>query len=79
VAAKFVVTKVSHEAIIAAFVGLVVVVSLWEGGLLGLMVVTAVGLVGGMLIRLVKVHAGVLFMGYYVAVLSVPGILAAFG
>jgi hypothetical protein len=43
------------------------------------MVVTAVGLVGGMLIRLVKVHAGVLFMGYYVAVLSVPGILAAFG
>ena len=79
VAAKFVVTKVSHEAIIAAFVGLVVVVSLWEGGLMGLMVVTAVGLVGGMLIRLVKVHAGVLFMGYYVAVLSVPGILAAFG
>ena len=78
-AAKFVVTKVSHEAIIAAFVGLVVVVSLWEGGLLGLMVVTAVGLVGGMLIRTVKVHAGVLFMGYYVAVLSVPGILAAFG
>ena len=79
VAAKFVVTKVSHEAIIAAFVGLVVVVSLWEGGLMGLMVVTAVGLVGGMLIRLVKIHAGVLFMGYYVAVLSVPGILAAFG
>lgn len=79
VAAKFVVTKVSHEAIIAAFVGLVVVVSLWEGGLMGLMVVTAVGLVGGMLIRLVKVHAGVLFMGYYVAVLSVPGVLAAFG
>ena len=78
-AAKFVVTKVSHEAIIAAFVGLVVVVSLWEGGLLGLMVVTAVGLVGGMLIRTVKLHAGVLFMGYYVAVLSVPGILAAFG
>lgn len=78
-AAKFVVTKVSHEAIIAAFVGLVVVVSLWEGGILGLMVVTAVGLVGGMLIRTVKLHAGVLFMGYYVAVLSVPGILAAFG
>ncbi|SMY11975.1 tripartite tricarboxylate transporter permease [Brevibacterium jeotgali] len=78
-AATFVVTKVSHEAIIAAFVGLVVVVSLWEGGLLGLLVVTAVGLVGGMLIRTVKLHAGVLFMGYYVAVLSVPGILAAFG
>jgi putative tricarboxylic transport membrane protein len=78
-AARFVVTKVSHEAIIAAFVGLVVVVSLWEGGLMGLLVVTAVGLVGGTLIRTVKVHAGVLFMGYYVAVLSVPGILAAVG
>ncbi|GAB3059356.1 tripartite tricarboxylate transporter permease [Sediminivirga luteola] len=77
-AARFVVTKVSHEAIIAAFVGLVVVVSLWEGGIFGLLVSLTVGLVGGMLIRIVKVHAGVLFMGFYVAVLSVPGILAVF-
>lgn len=75
-AAKFVVSKVSHEATISAFVGLVVVVSMWEGGVIGLLVTVAVGLVGGCLITIVRLHAGVLYMGYYVAVLSVPTILA---
>ncbi|ALA67013.1 tripartite tricarboxylate transporter permease [Corynebacterium lactis] len=75
-AAKFVVTRVSHEAIIAAFTGLVTVVSLWEGGIIGLVVTLIVGLAGGALIKLARLHAGVLFMGYYVAALSVPGILA---
>ena len=74
-AAKWVITKVSHEAIIAAFTGLIVVVSVWEGGLPALVVVLTVGLVGGLLVKMVKVHAGVLFMGYYVAVLTVPAVL----
>ena len=78
-AAKFVVSKVSHEAIIAAFVGLVVAVSLWESGILGLVVVLTVGLLSGLLIRVLRIHAGVLFMAYYVAILSVPGIMALFG
>lgn len=75
-AATLVVRYVSHEAIIATFTGLVVVVSLWEGGLLGVGVTLTVGLVGGLLARAFRIHAGVLFMGYYVAVLSVPAILA---
>lgn len=75
-AATLVVRHVSHEAIIATFTGLVVVISVWEGGTLGLAVTLTVGLVGGLLSRAFKIHAGVLFMGYYVAVLSVPAILA---
>ncbi|WP_370181020.1 tripartite tricarboxylate transporter permease [Rhodococcus wratislaviensis] len=75
-AATLVVRYVSHEAIIATFTGLVVVISIWEGGTLGLAVTLTVGLVGGLLSRAFKIHAGVLFMGYYVAVLSVPAILA---
>ena len=78
-AAKFVVTKVSHEAIISAFVALVIVVSLWEGGIVGLLVTLTIAVVGGALIHVVKLHAGVLFMGYYVAVLSVPSILKLIG
>nr|WP_271211871.1 hypothetical protein [Rhodococcus wratislaviensis]GLK38107.1 hypothetical protein GCM10017611_49720 [Rhodococcus wratislaviensis] len=49
---------------------------MWEGGILGLAVTVTVGLVGGLLSRAFKIHAGVLFMGYYMAVLSVPAILA---
>ena len=75
-AATLVVRHVSHEAIIAAFAGLVVVVSVWEGGLLGLAVTLTVGVVGGLLVRFFAIHAGVLFMGYYVALLSVPALLA---
>ncbi|BBY84398.1 tripartite tricarboxylate transporter permease [Mycolicibacterium tokaiense] len=75
-AATLVVRHVSHEAIISAFAGLVVVVSVWEGGLLGLAVTLTVGVVGGLLVRFFAIHAGVLFMGYYVALLSVPAILA---
>jgi hypothetical protein len=75
-AATVVVRFVSHEAIIAAFAGLVVVISVWEGGILGLAVTLTVGLVGGLLCRFFKIHAGVLFMGYYVAVLTIPAVLA---
>lgn len=75
-AASLVIRLVSHEAIIGTFTGLVVVISVWEGGILGLAVTLTVGLVGGLLVRAFKIHAGVLFMGYYVAVLSVPAIIA---
>ncbi|MCQ9389945.1 tripartite tricarboxylate transporter permease [Brevibacterium sp. 50QC2O2] len=78
-AARFVVSKVSHEAIIAGFSGLVLLVSVWEGGLLGLIVVLTIGLLSGLLVRTLKLHSGVLFMGYYVAILSVPGILKVLG
>lgn len=73
-AASFVVRRLSHEAIIATFSGLIVVISVWEGQLLGLAVILTVGLFGGLLSRLFAFNAGVQFMGYYVAVLSVPAI-----
>lgn len=77
-AASLVVRKISHEAVIAVFTGLVVVIGLWEGGILGLVVTLTVGLVGGMLGRLFKVHGGVLFMGYYVALFTVPAMINLF-
>lgn len=77
-AAMFVSRKVSHEAIIATFVGLIIVISVWEGGLLGLLVILTMGLVGGLLSRIFGFNTGVQFMGYYTAVLSVPALLKLF-
>ena len=74
VAAAFVSRRVSHEAIISTFVGLVLVIGLWEGQMLGLLVIMCVGLVGGMLYRILGFNTGVQFMGYYAAVLSVPAL-----
>lgn len=78
-AASFVARKVSHEAIIATFVGLIVVISVWEGALLGLLVILTIGLLGGLLSRNFGFNTGVQFMGYYTAVLSVPAITAMVG
>ncbi|MDN5808093.1 MAG: tripartite tricarboxylate transporter permease [Brevibacterium sp.] len=75
-AATWVMKSVSHEAIIAGFVALICVICLYEGGLLALGVTITVGLIGGLFNRMIGMHAGVQFMGYYVAVLTVPAILA---
>ncbi|SHK01055.1 tripartite tricarboxylate transporter permease [Paraburkholderia terricola] len=77
-AASFVARKLSHEAIIATFSGLIAVIGLWEGQLLGLAVILTVGLFGGLLARLFAFNTGVQFMGYYAAVLSVPAISKLF-
>ncbi|AHL75441.1 membrane protein [Stutzerimonas stutzeri] len=78
-AASFVSRKVSHEAVIATFVGLILVIGIWEGGLLGLMVILTVGLLGGFLSRFLGFNIGVQFMGFYTAVLTVPALLALGG
>ncbi|MBD8557113.1 tripartite tricarboxylate transporter permease [Pseudomonas fluorescens] len=78
-AAAFVVRKISHEAVIATFIGLVLVIGIWEGGLLGLLVIVTVGLLGGFLARFLGFNTGVQFMGYYTAVLSVPAIIVLAG
>ncbi|MGG4604165.1 tripartite tricarboxylate transporter permease [Paenalcaligenes sp. Me131] len=78
-AALFVSRRISHEAIIATFVGLIVVISLWEGGILGLLVILTMGLVGGMLSRHFGFNTGCQFMGYYMAILTVPALLALVG
>ncbi|WBO21335.1 tripartite tricarboxylate transporter permease [Sphingomonas abietis] len=77
-AAVFVSRHISHEAIIATFVGLVLVIGLWEGALLGLLVIVVIGLLGGLLYRAFGFNTGVQFMGYYAAVLTVPAILKLF-
>lgn len=77
-AALFVSRRISHEAIIATFVGLIIVISVWEGGLLGLFVILTMGLAGGLLSRILGFNAGVQFMGYYTAVLTVPTLLKLF-
>ncbi|MCQ1955801.1 tripartite tricarboxylate transporter permease [Arthrobacter sp. zg-Y826] len=78
-AASWVMRKVSHEAIIGAFIGLIIVISLYEGGVVALLVTVSVGLIGGLLNNAFHVHSGVQFMGFYVAILSVPQILALVG
>ncbi|MGH3585811.1 MAG: tripartite tricarboxylate transporter permease [Pseudonocardia sp.] len=75
-AAVLVARKVSHEAVVGAFVGLVVVVALYEGGIWGVVVLVTVGLVGGVLNTFLGMHAGVQCMAYYVSVLSLPVLLA---
>lgn len=74
-AALFVSRKFSHVAIIATFVGLIVVISLWEGGLRGLAAILTMGLMGGLLSRTLGFNTGVQFMGYYTAVLTVPALI----
>lgn len=78
-AASWIMRKVSHEAIIGAFAGLIAVICLYEGGIVALLVAISIGLVGGLLNKLFQVHTGVQFMGYYVAVLTVPAIGALLG
>jgi hypothetical protein len=74
-AASFVSRRLSHEAIIAVFAGLIVVIGTWEGQALGLLVILTVGLFGGLLSRLFAFNTGVQFMGYYVAILTVPALV----
>nr|WP_315591563.1 tripartite tricarboxylate transporter permease [uncultured Cupriavidus sp.] len=77
--ALFVSRKISHEAIIGTFVGLILVISVWEGGLVGLLVILTMGLLGGLLSRIIGFNTGVQFMGYYTAVLTVPALLKLAG
>jgi hypothetical protein len=51
------------------------VLGLWKEQLLGLAMILAVGLFGGLLSRLFAFNASVQFMGCYAAVLSVPAIV----
>ncbi|GAA1844593.1 hypothetical protein GCM10009836_25050 [Pseudonocardia ailaonensis] len=78
-AASWVMGKGSHEALIAAFVSLIVVISVWEGGVTGLLVTVIMGAVGGLMSRALGFGVGVQFMCYYTSVLTVPALLALAG
>ena len=71
--------NISHEAIIATFVGLVLVIGLWDGGIIALLLIVTIGTVGGLLNRVFGLSTGVQFMGYYVAILSLPAITKLLG
>jgi hypothetical protein len=45
---------------------------------LGLLVILTMGLFGGLLSRLFAFNTGVQFMGYYVAILTVPALVGLF-
>lgn len=78
-AAAFVMRRISHEAIIGAFAGLIMVICMYEGGLLAVGVTLTVGLIGGLMNKMFGMHTGVQFMGFYVALLTVPALLAVLG
>jgi len=56
---------VSHEALIGAFCGLVVMLSYYEAGFLGVVLALTIGIVGGFLHTEFGIHTGVQFMTYY--------------
>ena len=53
------------EALIGCFLGLVLILSLYEAGPVGMAIALAIGVVGGLLSRLLGVHIGVQFMAFY--------------
>lgn len=75
-AALWVAKHISQEAIVGGFVGLIVVVTWYEGGPLALAISVTVGAIAGLLNRALGMTSGVQFMAYYVAVLLVPVVLA---
>lgn len=56
---------VSHEALIGAFCGLVIMLAFYEAGLLGIFLALTIGIVGGFLHTEFGIHTGVQFMTYY--------------
>ncbi len=64
-ASAWVLRKISQEAIISMFTGLIVVLSYSEGGLIGVGIAVTVAMFGGILNRYFGIHTGVQFMTYY--------------
>ena len=64
-ASSWVLRKVSQEAIISMFSGLIIVLSFSEGGLVGVGISVTIALFGGILNRYFGIHTGVQFMAYY--------------
>ncbi|MDA3649727.1 tripartite tricarboxylate transporter permease [Saccharopolyspora indica] len=74
-ASLWVMRKVSHEALIGAFAGLIVVISWYEGGAFGVAATLLIAAFAGVTNRLFGMNAGVQFMAYYVAILFVPKVI----
>ena len=57
--------KISHEALIGSFLGLIFMLAFYEAGLMGIIIAPCIGLFGGILHNLFDIHTGVQFMAYY--------------
>lgn len=71
--------SISHEALIGAFCGLVVMLAFYEAGILGVFLAITIGLVGGFLHSVFGVHTGVQFMTYYASAWITTQIIALAG
>lgn len=61
----FIMTRINQEAIIGMFIGLVIVLSYYEGGITGTFVTFAIAMVVGLLNRFLGMSVGVQFMIFY--------------
>lgn len=64
-ASVWVLRAVSQEAIISMFTGLIIVLSYYEAGFVGVAISVTLGMFGGILNRFFGVHTGVQYMTFY--------------
>lgn len=64
-ASVWVLKNVSQEAIICMFSGLILVLSYYEAGFVGVAISVTIGIFGGILNKFFGIHTGVQFMTYY--------------
>jgi hypothetical protein len=64
-ASAWVLRTISQEAIISMFTGLIVVLSYYEAGVVGVAIAITIAVFGGILNRYFGVHTGVQYMTYY--------------
>ncbi|MDO4593771.1 MAG: tripartite tricarboxylate transporter permease [Tissierellia bacterium] len=62
---EFMFKKISHEALIGSFLGLIFMLSFYEAGIVGIIMALCIGLFGGILHNIYDIHTGVQFMAYY--------------
>lgn len=68
--------SISHEALIGAFCGLIVMLAFYEAGFIGIMIAITIGLFGGFLHSYFGIHTGVQFMAYYASSWIVTSLMA---
>ena len=71
-ASAWIMRKISQEAVLTMFAGLIVVASYYEAGLIGVAITASVGIVGGALNKYFGVNIGVQFMSIYASSWIMP-------
>ncbi|MCR1899839.1 tripartite tricarboxylate transporter permease [Irregularibacter muris] len=71
--------KISHEALIGAFMGLIFMLAYYEAGVFGVFVALFIGFFGGILHNIFGIHTGVQFMAYYASGWIVTNLIALSG